>query len=88
VIAALDNRAQQPRPGRSSQTLIDGHAVKRWIGERRSEAAEPATSFRAQYPDCQMTTFEQLWLSRSGSATYRAQIHPLFEKFQALGVAH
>jgi DNA-binding SARP family transcriptional activator/TolB-like protein/tetratricopeptide (TPR) repeat protein len=55
---------------------------------RTAEAAETAASFRKQYPDYRMTTFEQLWLSRSGSATYRAQIHPLFEKIRALGVAN
>ena len=55
---------------------------------RRSEAAEVAASFRKQYPDYRTTTFEQLWLSRSGSATYRAQIHPLLEKIRALGVAN
>jgi tetratricopeptide (TPR) repeat protein len=55
---------------------------------RKAEAGEAAASFRKQYPDYRMTTFEQLWLSRSGSATYRAQIHPLFEKIRALGVAN
>src|SRR5215471_7321890 len=53
-----------------------------------TEAAETAASFRKQYPDYRTTTFEQLWLSRSGSSTYRAQIHPLFEKIRALGVAN
>jgi hypothetical protein len=52
---------------------------------RRSEAAETA-KFRTQYPGYRTNTFEQLLLSRSGSATYRAQIHPLFEKFRSLGV--
>jgi TolB-like protein len=55
---------------------------------RREEAAEAASSFRRQYPEYRTTTFEQLWLSRSGSSTYRAQIHPLFEKIRALGVAN
>jgi hypothetical protein len=55
---------------------------------RRAEAAETAASFRKQYPDYRTTTFEQLWLSRSGSSTYRAQIFPLFEKIRALGVAN
>jgi DNA-binding SARP family transcriptional activator/TolB-like protein len=55
---------------------------------RRSEAAETAAKFRTQYPDYRTNTFEQLWLSRSGSATYRAQIHPLFEKIRSLGVAN
>jgi DNA-binding SARP family transcriptional activator/TolB-like protein len=55
---------------------------------RAAEASETAASFRKQYPDYRMTTFEQLWLSRSGSSTYRAQINPLFEKIRALGVAN
>jgi DNA-binding SARP family transcriptional activator/TolB-like protein/Tfp pilus assembly protein PilF len=52
------------------------------------EAAETAASFRKQYPDYRTTTFEQLWLSRSGSSTYRVQIHPLFERIRTLGVAN
>jgi DNA-binding SARP family transcriptional activator/TolB-like protein len=55
---------------------------------RHTEAAETAASFRKQYPDYRTTTFEQLWLSRSGSSAYRAQIHPLFEKIRGLGVAN
>jgi hypothetical protein len=55
---------------------------------RKTEAAETAALFRKQYPDYRTTTFEQLWLSRSGSSTYRAQIHPLFEKIRTLGVAN
>src|ERR1700730_13638724 len=55
---------------------------------REAEATETAASFRSQYPDYRTTTFEQLWLSRSGSSTYRAQIHPLFERIRTLGVAN
>jgi DNA-binding SARP family transcriptional activator/TolB-like protein len=55
---------------------------------RRSEAAETAARFRSQYPDYRTTEFEQQWLSRSGSAIYRAQIHPLFEKIRTYDVAH
>ena len=55
---------------------------------RRSEASEIAESFRAQYPDYRRNVFEQLWLSRSGSATYRSQIHPLFEQIRTLGVVN
>ena len=55
---------------------------------RRVEAEETAATFRKQYPDYRTTTFEQLWLSRSGCSTYRAQIHPLFEKIRTLGVAN
>jgi len=55
---------------------------------RRGDAERTAATFRAQYPEYRTNVFEQLWLSRSGSATYRAQIHPLFEKIRALGVAY
>jgi DNA-binding SARP family transcriptional activator/TolB-like protein len=55
---------------------------------RQNEATETAASFRAQYPDYRRNVFEQLWLSRSDSATYRAQIHPLVEKIRTLGVVN
>jgi tetratricopeptide (TPR) repeat protein len=55
---------------------------------RRNEAANTAASLRQQYPDCPASAFEQLWLSRSASETYRAQIFPLFEKIRDLGVAN
>jgi hypothetical protein len=50
------------------------------------EAAEAAASFRQQYPDGPAGACEQLWLSRSRSATYRAQILPVFETIRSLGV--
>ena len=52
----------------------------------RAEASDTAASFRAQYPDYRTNTFEQLWLSRSPSPTYRAQVQPLFEKIRSLGI--
>jgi TolB-like protein/Tfp pilus assembly protein PilF len=55
---------------------------------RRGEAAETAARFRAQYPDYRTNTFERQWLSRSDSAIYRAQMHPLFERFRSVGVAN
>jgi tetratricopeptide (TPR) repeat protein len=57
------------------------------IGRQR-EATETATKFRALYPHHQTRAFEQLWLSRSGSAAYRAQIHPVFEKIRGFGLAN
>jgi tetratricopeptide (TPR) repeat protein len=51
---------------------------------RRSEAASMAESFRRQYPDYPAHAFEQLWLSRSASPVYRAQVYPLFESISAL----
>jgi hypothetical protein len=57
------------------------------IGDRK-KAVHTATSFREQYPEYPANAFEQLWLSRSASATYRAQIHPVFERIRELGVAN
>ena len=52
-----------------------------------AEAAQMAASFREHYPEYPANAFEQLWLSRSNSPVYRAQIDPVFEKIRALGVA-
>ena len=51
---------------------------------RHSEAASMAESFRRQYPESPAYAFEQLWLSRSNSPVYRAQVYPLFERISAL----
>jgi tetratricopeptide (TPR) repeat protein len=51
---------------------------------RHSEAVSMAGSFRRQYPEYPAHAFEQLWLSRSASPVYRAQIYPLFERIRAL----
>jgi len=51
---------------------------------RHSEALSMAESFRRQYPDYPAHAFEQLWLSRSTSPVYRAQVYPLFERISAL----
>lgn len=50
------------------------------------EAAAAAALFRQQYPDGPAGACEQLWLSRSRSATYRAQILPVFDTIRSLGV--
>jgi DNA-binding SARP family transcriptional activator/TolB-like protein len=55
---------------------------------RDREATQTAAKFRAQYPGYRTHALEQLWLSRSGSAAYCAQIHPLFEKIRGLGLAN
>jgi adenylate cyclase len=57
------------------------------LSGRHREAAEAAELFRQQYPDCPPGAFEQLWLSRSASAAYRAQILPVYETIRNLGVA-
>jgi TolB-like protein/Tfp pilus assembly protein PilF len=51
---------------------------------RHSEAVSMAESFRRQYPEYPAHAFEQLWLSRSASPVYRAQVYPLFERISAL----
>jgi len=57
------------------------------IGRDR-EATEAAAKFRELYPQHRTRAFEQLWLSRSGSAAYRAQIYPAFEKIRGLGLVN
>ena len=54
---------------------------------RPTEAARAVASFREQFPDYPSNAFEQLWLSRSASLIYRAQIAPVFEQIRSLGVA-
>ena len=54
---------------------------------RQSEAARAAASFREQFPEYPPNAFEQLWLSRSASPAYRAQIAPVFDQIRSLGVA-
>jgi tetratricopeptide (TPR) repeat protein len=54
---------------------------------RHNEAALMAESFRRQYPESPANSFEQLWLSRSASPVYRAQVYPLFENIRALSAA-
>jgi tetratricopeptide (TPR) repeat protein len=53
------------------------------VGQDR-EAASMAESFRRQYPEYPAHAFEQLWLSRSESPVYRAQVYPLFQRISAL----
>jgi DNA-binding SARP family transcriptional activator/TolB-like protein/Tfp pilus assembly protein PilF len=83
---ALLNKSLERNPSYGSAQLFLTAALS-LIG-RRNEAAETAAKFRAQYPEYRTNAFEQLWLSRSNAAKYRAQIQPLFEKFCSLGVAN
>ena len=53
---------------------------------RRRDAARAAAAFRARYPRYRLDAFEQQWLSRSQSHTYRAQINPAYETIRSLGV--
>jgi DNA-binding SARP family transcriptional activator/TolB-like protein/Tfp pilus assembly protein PilF len=56
------------------------------LAGRTGEAARVAAVFREQYPEYPANAFEQLWLSRSPSPTYRAQVQPLFEQIRSLGI--
>jgi len=56
------------------------------LSGRHREAEEAAALFRRQYPDCPTGAFEQLWLSRSASTSYRAQILPVFQTIRYVGV--
>src|SRR5262249_1220915 len=53
---------------------------------RSADPARPAASFRSQYPAHPANPLEELWLSRSPSPTYRAQVQPLFEQIRSLGI--
>ena len=70
-----------------SEPLVETKSPSPQQPGRRTDAAQLAESFRERYPEYPANAFEQLWLSRSASATYRAQIHPLFERIRTLGVA-
>ena len=83
---ALLNKSLERNPSYGSAQLFLMAALS--LMGRRSDATETAASFRAQYPDYRRNVFEQLWLSRSGSSIYRAQVNPLFEKICILGVAN
>ncbi len=54
---------------------------------RRGEADLMQESLRRHYPGYSVQAFERLWLSRSVSPVYRAQVHPLFANIWALGAA-
>src|SRR6266446_3335547 len=74
---------RNPSYGCAQLFLAAGQA----LAGHRDEAARTAETFRIQYPEYPANAFHQLWLSRSPSAAYRAQIQPLFEKIRDLGVA-
>ena len=82
----LLNKSLERNPSYGSARLFLVAALT--LMGRRSDALEEAELFHAQYPDYRRNVFEQLWLSRSGSAAYRAQIHPLFEQIRTLGVVN
>jgi adenylate cyclase len=52
-----------------------------------AEAGRRAAAFRTHYPDYPANAVDQLWLSRSASPTYRAQVQPLLHHIRALALA-
>src|SRR6516162_11781381 len=84
--AAPLQQSLERNPSHGSAQLFLTAALS--LAGRRREASSAAGKFRAQYPEYWSNAFEQLWVSRSSCATYRAQIQPLFEEIRALGVAN
>ena len=81
---SLLHKSLERNPSYGSAQLFLAAALST-IG-RNKEASEAAAKFRGLYPQHRTRAFEQLWLSRSGSTAYRAQIHPAFEKIRGLGL--
>jgi tetratricopeptide (TPR) repeat protein len=81
----LLEKSLQRNPRYGSAQLFEMAALS--LLGRRNEAARMAALFRQQYPEYPTTAFEQLWLSRSASSVYRAQIYPVFEQIRTLGIA-
>jgi DNA-binding SARP family transcriptional activator/TolB-like protein len=81
---SLLRRSLERNPSYGSAQLFLAAALST-LGRDR-EATEAAAKFRGLYPQHRTRAFEQLWLSRSGSAAYRTQIHPAFEKIRGLGL--
>jgi DNA-binding SARP family transcriptional activator/TolB-like protein len=81
----LLEKSLQRNPRYGSAQLFEMAALS--LLGRRNEAARMAALFRQQYPEYPTTAFEQLWLSRSASGVYRAQIYPVFEQIRTLGIA-
>jgi len=82
AVAFLQKSLERNPTHGSAQLLL--MAALCLTGQHR-EAAGMAESFRLQYSESPAGAFEQLWLSRSTSPVYRAQVYPLFEKIKALG---
>jgi DNA-binding SARP family transcriptional activator/TolB-like protein len=81
---ALLEKSLERNPSYGSAQLFLMAALS--LLQRPDAAARLAASFRGQYPEYPANAFEQLWLSRSPSPTYRAQVQPLFEQIRTLGI--
>ena len=82
---ALLQKSLERNPAYSAAHLFLMAALS--LTGQRSEATRMAGSFRHQYPEYPAYAFDQLWMSRSASPVYRAQVYPLVENIRALGVA-
>jgi DNA-binding SARP family transcriptional activator/TolB-like protein len=82
---ALLDKSLQRNPRYGSAQLFQMAALS--LLGRRNEAARTAALFRQQYPEYPANAFEKLWLSRSPSRVYRAQIYPIFDQIRGLGIA-
>ena len=79
---ALLGKSLERNPGYGSAQLSLMAALS--LTGQQSEAVSMAESFRRQYPEYPAHAFARLWLSRSDSPVYRAQVYPLFERISAL----
>jgi tetratricopeptide (TPR) repeat protein len=82
---ALLNRALQNNPTHTNSQFFLMAALS--ATGRRGAADLMQESLRQHYPEYSVPAFERLWLSRSASPVYRAQIYRLFANIWALGAA-
>ena len=82
---ALFHKSLQRNPAYGCAQLFLMAALS--LAGQPSDAARVAIAFREQYPEYPTNAVEQLWLSRSASPVYRAQVQPLFERIRSLGIA-
>jgi tetratricopeptide (TPR) repeat protein len=82
---ALLNRSLQHNPTYAAAQFFLTAALL--ATGRRGAADLMQESLRRHYPGYSVKAFERIWLSRSASPVYRAQVHPLFEKIWTLGAA-
>jgi DNA-binding SARP family transcriptional activator/TolB-like protein len=78
------NRSHELNPSYGATQLFLMAALS--AAGQPAAAGELAAAFRTQYPDYPASAIDQLWLSRSASPIYRAQIQPLLQHIRALGV--
>jgi tetratricopeptide (TPR) repeat protein len=82
VALALLEKSLERNPSYASPQLFQMAALS--LLGRTEEASRLAESFRSQNSEHPANAFKQLWLSRSPSPVYRAQVYPLFERITAL----